>query len=43
MLRDPVQRIWRGERDIALLTMGLDATDTQMITAVVARRANVSG
>ncbi len=37
LLRDPMQRIWQGERDTAALTAGLDATDTQLIAAVLAR------
>ena len=37
LLRDPVQRIWQGERDAAALTAGLDATDTRLIAAMLAR------
>jgi hypothetical protein len=37
MLRDPVARIWAGERDADALTAGLDAQDAALVRAVLAR------
>ncbi|EFO80149.1 hypothetical protein OSCT_1989 [Oscillochloris trichoides DG-6] len=36
MLREPVERIWAGERDHAALVAGLDAQDTVLIERVLA-------
>ncbi|MFL5806332.1 MAG: tetratricopeptide repeat protein, partial [Roseiflexaceae bacterium] len=35
MLRQPVQRIWAGERDAAVLTTGLDAQDSALVRQVL--------
>ena len=34
-LSDAVQRIWAGERELATLTAGLDASDTHLIARVL--------
>jgi hypothetical protein len=35
MLRAPVERIWQGERNAAVLTQGLDAQDTALIERIL--------
>ncbi len=35
MLREPVRRIWAGERDEAALTAGLDAQDTALVRRIL--------
>lgn len=35
MLREPVHRIWAGERDEAALTAGLDAQDTALVRRIL--------
>lgn len=35
MLRQPIHRIWAGERDGATLTTGLDASSTQLVHRIL--------
>lgn len=37
MVRQPVQRLWAGERDAAALTAGLDAQDSALVRQLVQR------